>query len=305
MTRPGQRLVGLHDRNLRARPASRHHQVRHRDGRVGGSLRHQEGAQPGRACDGRRQADRQQSGRQAAQPRQAKRQQVPPLRRDERVQLVEHHRLQVAKQVRRVVVAEQQSDLLGRRQQDVGRSRTLAGALGHGGVAGPRLDANRQTHLGDRGGQVACDVDRQRLQRRDVQRVQTRALRRLPATRGQVDEARQEARKRLAGAGRSDQQRRASLPGVFDQRDLMRAGRPAATGEPGLERGRQSRRRRLLPLPLHARRHAGLQSPRIANYGTAGASTMPMCRGPKARSMKSWTASEFLAAIPSASSFDW
>ena len=68
--------------------------------------------------------------------------------------------------------------------------------------------------------QVALDVDRQRLQRRDVERVQ--ALGRLL---DQVADGRQEAGQRLARAGRGDQQRAAPGP---RQRRASRAGGGAA-----------------------------------------------------------------------------
>ena len=52
------------------------------------------------------------------------------------------------------------------------RIAALALALRGRRVAGAGLDADRQAHLGDRPFQIARDVDRQRLQRRDVERVQ-------------------------------------------------------------------------------------------------------------------------------------
>ena len=67
---------------------------------------------------------------------------------------------------------EQQRELLGRGEQDVGRIAALALALRGRRVAGARLDADRQRHLGDRAFEIARDVDRERLERRDVERVQ-------------------------------------------------------------------------------------------------------------------------------------
>ena len=72
---------------------------------------------------------------------------------------------------------EQQRELLRRGQQDVGRIAALALALRGRRVAGAGLDPDRQPHLGDRRLEIARDVDRERLQRRDVERVQ-------PAARG-------------------------------------------------------------------------------------------------------------------------
>ena len=87
--------------------------------------------------------------------------------------------LERAEQERRVGGGEQQRELLGRGEQDVGRIAALALALRDRRVAGAGLDADRQPHLGDRPLEIARDVDRERLQRRDVERVQA-AVRRIP-----------------------------------------------------------------------------------------------------------------------------
>ena len=52
-----------------------------------------------------------------------------------------------------------------------GSPLALAQLAVRGGVTGPRLDLDVEPHLGDRPEQVALHVDRQRLQRRDVDRV--------------------------------------------------------------------------------------------------------------------------------------
>ena len=104
-------------------------------------------------------------------------------------------------------------------------------------IAGAGLDADRQPHLGDRRHQVALHVDRQRLQRRDVEGVQVGAAAGRVATPLQVDQRGQEPGQRLAGPGRRDQQGRAPLLRLFDQRQLMRPQLPAARREPARERG--------------------------------------------------------------------
>ena len=78
-------------------------------------------------------------------------------------------------QERRVVGRQQQRQLLGRGEQDVRRIAPLPLPPRHRRVAGAGLDLDRQPHLGDRRLQVARDIDRQRLQRRDVERVQPAA----------------------------------------------------------------------------------------------------------------------------------
>ena len=80
-----------------------------------------------------------------------------------------------AEEIRRVGAGAEQRELLRRGEQDVGRIVALALALRRRRVAGAGLDADGQAHLGDRALQVALDVDRERLQRRDVERVQTLA----------------------------------------------------------------------------------------------------------------------------------
>jgi hypothetical protein len=63
--------------------------------------------------------------RERAQPREPERQQMAALRGDQRMQLVEDDARRSSKK-RRVLRGEQQGQLLGRRQQDVGRDRALA-----------------------------------------------------------------------------------------------------------------------------------------------------------------------------------
>ena len=59
-------------------------------------------------------------------------------------------RLSDAEQRLRLAARQQQRELLGRRQEDVGRIGLLALALAGRRVAGAGLDADRQPHLGDR-----------------------------------------------------------------------------------------------------------------------------------------------------------
>ena len=91
------------------------------------------------------------------------------------MQLVEHDALQRRKQKRRVVGGQQQRQLLGRGQQDIRRIAPLPLPPRHRRVAGAGLDLDRQPHLGDRRLQIAGDIDRQRLQRRNVERVEAAA----------------------------------------------------------------------------------------------------------------------------------
>ena len=129
----------------------------------------------------RRQADRLQAGDEAAQPRQPERQKMPALRCHQRMQLVEHDIAQVLEEAPRIACGDQQRQLLRRGQKDVGRRQLLSLALVRGRVAGARFDGNRQPDLFHGLGEIALDVDGQRLQRRNVERVD--AAMRLPSFR--------------------------------------------------------------------------------------------------------------------------
>ena len=111
--------------------------------------------------------------RERGEPRQRERQLVAALVVGERVQLIDDHRAQVGEQRRRVRPGEHQRQRLGRRHQHVRRRAALALALALRRVAGPRLDGDRQAHLGQRRLQIAVDIHRERLQRRDIERVQS------------------------------------------------------------------------------------------------------------------------------------
>ena len=87
------------------------------------------------------------------------------------MQLVEDHVAQAGEEAPRVRRGEEQRELLGRGEQDVGRIELLALAL-VSGVSPVRVSMrDRQPHLADRLAEVALDVDGERLERRDVERV--------------------------------------------------------------------------------------------------------------------------------------
>ena len=221
------------------------------------ALRHQEARQRFRLGDRCRQPDRAHLRRELPQPRQAERQQIAALGGDERMQFVEHDALQRGEQERRVVGGQQQRQLLGRGEQDVRRIAPLPLPPRHRRVAGAGLDLDRQAHLGDRRLQIARDVDRERLQRRDVERVQAAGALHAAAggdevllaaalrngRRRQLHQRRQKSGQRLAGAGRRDQERGTVVAGLCQQRELMLARRPAARSEPAPEAVGQQRSR--------------------------------------------------------------
>ena len=239
MAGPGNVLVGRKDRNVGLRAALN----RDQPGLMlpARFLRHQPSPQIHRLGDGRREADGLEIGCQPPQPRKAERQHVAAFRRDQRMQLVEDHVFEILEETLRLAVRQKQRHLLRRRQQDVGRRELLALALGRRRVAGAVLDGDRQSHLGHRAHQVALDIDGERLQRRDIERVDAakgRSGRNFSAS-GEFDQRRQEAGERLARAGRCDQQRAFARLGARQQLQLMVARLPALFREPAQEGGGQ------------------------------------------------------------------
>ena len=170
MPGPRQPLGGVEHAHVGRGAGVREHEIGERG--AARALRHQIAAQVVGLGHRRRQADAGEVGRQREQSREAKRQQIAALADDQRVQLVEHDAPERAEQERRVGRGQDQRKLLGRGEQDVRRVAALALALRGRRVAGAGLDADRQRHLGDRPLEVARDVDRERLERRDVERVQ-------------------------------------------------------------------------------------------------------------------------------------
>ena len=167
---PGQALLGIEHLDDRRRGAAG-------DDDIGGdllavALRHQKARQRFRLGHRRGQPDGAHLGRQPPQPRQPERQQIAALGGDQRMQFVEHDALERGEQKRRVVGRQQQRQLLGRGEQDVRRIAPLPLPPRHRRIAGAGLDLDRQPHLGNRRLQIARDVDRERLQRRDVEGVE-------------------------------------------------------------------------------------------------------------------------------------
>ena len=202
-------------------------------------------------------------GRDGAKAREIEREQVTALRGDDGVQLIEDHAPQVGEKMCGIRARQQQRQLFRRRQQDIGRVHALPLALGDRRVAGTRLDANAEAQIRHGTTKIALDVDGECLQRRNIERVQPRAVRRL----GEFHEARQEAGQRLAGAGWRNQQRVLAALGGGEKIELMLAWRPPARCEPGLEDGGQQRCRggaRRLVNRREAARREGCHRPTLA-----------------------------------------
>ncbi len=217
----------------RAAPGRRAFGAEHGDVRVRAGIGEQH-AGPGaeerrerrRVLDGGGQPDAAHVRREGPEARETERELVAAFRFGERVDLVDDHAGEAAEDLRGFGVGQQERERFRRGQQDVRRVGPLARALRRFRVAGAVLDADGETHLRDRSLQIAADVGRERLERRDVERVQAR--------RGigpERDEARKEPGQRLAAAGRRDQER-GGLVARGQKRQLVRMRRPAAPREP-------------------------------------------------------------------------
>ncbi|GAM03979.1 hypothetical protein MBENS4_0977 [Novosphingobium sp. MBES04] len=170
---------------------------------------------------------------QRLEPCQRKRQQIATLARREGMDLVDHNPAQAGKHLRRFGIAQQQRERFGRRQQHMRGPGALAGLAIRRRVAAARLDADRQLHVLDRGDQVALNVMRQRLERRDVQRVQPFGRRRfLQPRRCEVAKRGQETCERLARAGIGNEQGMVSGIGGLQHLGLVAPHAPVAACEP-------------------------------------------------------------------------
>ncbi len=89
------------------------------------------------------------------------------------MKLVKDDAFERTEQIGRIGGGEQKRELLRRRQQDLRRVAALARPLRGRRVAGAGLDSDRQRHFGERDFQVARNIDRERLERGNVERVQS------------------------------------------------------------------------------------------------------------------------------------
>ena len=121
--------------------------------------------------DGGGKADAAQVRRDPLEPGQRQRQQVAALVAGEGVDLVEDDGAKPREHREAVGIGQQQRQAFGRGQQHLRRLGPLPRLAVGRGVAGARFDPNVEPHLPDRIEEVALDVDRQRLQRRDIKGV--------------------------------------------------------------------------------------------------------------------------------------
>jgi hypothetical protein len=128
---------------------------------------------------------------------------------------------------RRIGIGNQQRQRFGRCKQDMRRAFTLALLAVRRRIAGARLDADIKADLGHRRQQVALHIDRQRLQRADIDGVE--AIARIV---GQIGQRGEEPRQRLARPGGGHQQRVVAGPRRRDHLELVPPRRPATLREP-------------------------------------------------------------------------
>src|ERR1700687_5355005 len=87
------------------------------------------------------------------------------------MQLIEDDGVEICEEALGIVAGEEERRLLGRGEQDVRRPQLLALALVRGRIAGARLERDAKPDFGDRPFEVPRDVDGERLQRRDIERM--------------------------------------------------------------------------------------------------------------------------------------
>ncbi len=102
------------------------------------------------------------------------------------MQFVEHDRVEVGEETFRVARGKEERQLLRCRQENVGWHELLPLPLVQRRIPGSGFDADREADLRNRLVEVAGDIDGERLQRRNVERVDAApADRRPPAPLGE------------------------------------------------------------------------------------------------------------------------
>ncbi len=179
---------------------------------------------------------------EAIEPLERQREVTAALVAGNRVDLVDDHRAHAAERRAPALARELDEQRLGRRDQDVRRMLRQLGALRRRRVTGAHRDLDvrkpdsfaggARAQLGERLLEVALDIVRQRLERRDVQDLDAVAQRCLQAAADQRVEAREERRERLAGSGRRRDQDIFARGDARPARSLRRGRRAEPRAEP-------------------------------------------------------------------------
>jgi hypothetical protein len=134
------------------------------------------GSEPGLVAfgigDGGGKRDAAEPGRELLQARHGEREEIAALAGREGVDFVDDDGAEVCEQKRAVFVAEEERQRFGGGQQHVRRLHALALLAVGRRVAGAGLDPDVEVHLGDRGEEIALDVDGEGFERRDVEGVE-------------------------------------------------------------------------------------------------------------------------------------
>ena len=154
-----------------------------------------------RVVDGCGQSDALQVGAERLQTRQRKHQLIAPFAFRQRVDFVDNDPLEPFEGMGRVFIACQKGEALWCGEQDMRRVRALPLFLKVRGVAGTIFDPDIQTHVLDRGSQVAFDVRCQRLQWRHIKRVHA-----VAGCFAEIHQRRQKPSQGFAAPGGRDQQ---------------------------------------------------------------------------------------------------
>ena len=167
---PRHALLGLQDGDVRLGAAGDGDE-RRRLAQVAAALPDQPGAERVRIGDGRRQADGPQPRRQAAQAREAEREQVAALAGHQRVEFVEDDRVEIGEEAVGVRGGESAAPpapawSAGCRAARASGAGACAAGCRRCGSPAARAARSRRPAF-----EVAGDVDGERLERRDVERV--------------------------------------------------------------------------------------------------------------------------------------
>ena len=125
------------------------------------------GLQDSRIVHGGRQPNEATRRRPLCQRRQAEIEQITALVRRDGVDFIDDYAFQIGEEFCGMLGSDEQRQLLGRGQQNVGRGFALSLAFVRWRIAGASLDLDIEAHFLNRCHQIARHIDGERLERRD------------------------------------------------------------------------------------------------------------------------------------------